>query len=782
MSTIVITEKPSVAQEYIKVLGVHGNRADGYVEGHSDLLGTNVIVTWAVGHLVGISSPKEQNPDWDWKTISNDTSLLPMIPSHFKYKPIDSTAKQFETVKKLYKRTDIDTIYYAGDSGREGIYIQALIRDNIFRSAPSNINEKVVWIDSFTDEEIKRGIREAKPYSEYENMVKSGYARAITDWLIGMNFTTAFTITSRSKIVTGRVVTPTLAMVVKRQKEIDSFVKTDYYGVKAQLDSGEAFWEAVKGSRFFESIDLYNENGFLKEQNAINLINEFNSEKTLKITDVNTQKKTEYAPYLFNQTDLQAYCSKTFHISPADTLASAQRLYEKKYTTYPRTSARVISTAVAKDLQKKGYNVPPKYVDDSKIVDHYAIIPTFEGDPNSLSGIDKQVYDAIYKRFMDTMKPPYEYNAITVTYQHSNGEFFFEKFKNIIQKGWRDNISDSEMIQKPIPSSGNLVNVKAFSIRNMETTPPSAYTTGSLVKEMEKAGKFIDDDELRAQIKSCGIGTDATRAGIVQKLVDTGYITVDKKQKVSPTDVGKKVVEIIEKYDEQLVSPIKTADLETNLSEIVDNQLDYNVFLKNIEEYVASTTKRIVATNSERINTGGTNGPIGKCPKCGADVQNGKFGFYCTAKCGMNIAKVYGKVLTETQVKNLLSGKEISYTVNGKKTTVKPVVTENEYQGKIYYNWATGDNNGATVKSNKVHSCPCCGKDLKAGRFNWSCECGFSFSYEICGHKMTEKDLEDFIANGETKVYSFKSKAGKKFNAKLVLDDTEHKTKFEFDK
>lgn len=781
MSTIFITEKPSVAREYQSVLGVKPkSKTDGYVEGHSDLLNDNVIITWAVGHLIAICQPKEQNEEWGvW-----DKSILPMIPSNFKYKPQESTLKQFNIVKSLYTRKDITAIYYAGDSGREGIYIQALIRNQIFKTAPKNIDEKVVWIDSFTDAEIKRGIKEAKSYSAYETMIKSGYARAITDWLIGMNFTTAFTITSRSKIITGRVVTPTLAMVVKRQKEIDSFVKTDYYGIKAEMDGSEALWEACEKSRFFESPDLYNENGFLKIENAEALKAEFDKDKTLTIINTEQKKNSETAPLFFNQTDLQAYCSKVFKISPSDTLAAAQRLYEGKYTTYPRTSARVISTAVANDLKSKGYNIPKKYINDKQIVDHYAIIPTFDSkaNPAKLQGLDKSIYEAILKRFMDTMKPPYEYYSISITYQHSNKEFFFERFTNIIQKGWKDNIDEKDMVQRPIPEKGKVVNVNSFSLRNLETTPPSAYTTGSLVKEMEKAGKFIDDEELRAQIKSCGLGTDATRAGIIQKLVDTGYITVDKKQKIAATDFGKSVIGITEKYDEQLVSPVKTADLESNLSAIVDSEMEYDDFIKNVEEYVKATTMKIVNSNTERLSNGtnGNNESLGACPHCGGEIKKGKFGYYCTKKCGMLVSKIFGKELTDTQLKNLLNKKNIQFTTkNGKKITVEPEAVPYTYEGKEYFIWKT-QNNTAVKDSGKTHNCPCCNNPLKVTPYGWKCDCGFSFGAEICGHKMTENDLEDLINNGETKSYQFISKAKKKFTAKMVVNAEQHKTEFKF--
>ena len=438
MSIIVITEKPSVAEEYQKVLKLGDSyKGKGYFEDYSPVMKSNVIITWAVGHLIEICKPEEQNDAWSgfWSK-----EKLPMIPKTFKYKPQENTEKQFKIVKSLYTRSDIDCIYYAGDSGREGIYIQALIRNQIFKTAPK-FPEKVVWIDSFTEQAILNGIQTAKPYSHYQSMIDSGYARAIADWLIGMNFTESFTLTSGTLINVDRVLTPTLAMVVHRQEEIDNFVKTDYYGVKADKF---ASWKAVKESHYYDSPLLYNDTGFKKKETADTLANECNLDRHLTVEQTKVQTKTEYAPYLFNLADLQAYCSKHFKISPAKTLEYAQSLYEKKFTTYPRTDCRFLSTAVADDLKARGYLIPKRYIDDSKVTDHYAIIPTLQGNTSVLSGTEKQVYDAIKKRFDDTMKPPFIYDAVSVTYLHKNGERFFESYRIVKQKGFKEDDKETE--------------------------------------------------------------------------------------------------------------------------------------------------------------------------------------------------------------------------------------------------------------------------------------------------------------------------------------------------
>jgi DNA topoisomerase-3 len=697
LSTIFITEKPSVAQEYKKVLKVQQDgRTNGYIEGYSSVMNTNVIITWAVGHLISICSPEEHNEDWkSWKK-----EYLPMIPNPFEYKPQSNTYDQFKVVKSVYTRNDIDCIYYAGDSGREGIYIQALIRNQIFKSAP-RFTEKVVWIDSFTEQAILNGIKNTKPYSEYLPMIDSGYARAIDDWLIGMNLSRAFTITSGgygNAIAVGRVMTPTLAMVVNRQNEIDNFVKTSYYGVKAD---DFASWKAVEGSRFFESDELYNENGFLKKEKAEALCQELDKDSTLTVDNVKVQTKTEYAPYLFNLADLQAYCSRAFKISPAKTLEIAQSLYEKKLTTYPRTDCRFLSTAVQSDLKAKhGYNIPNRYVDDDKIVDHYAIIPTFEGGEADVSGLERDVYLVIRKRIMDTMKPPFIYDAVSVQYIHSNKEKFFESFRIIKQAGFKD-ISDEEqedVKDKPVPVKGQTVMVSSFHTYDMETRPPSAYTTGSLILAMEKAGKLIEDEELREQIKTCGIGTSATRASIIEKLIDTNLITTDKKQKVAPTERGKQIVAIVAKYDEALVSPLKTAEMEQQLQSIAEKNLTREQHSQSVNKYLCDTVANIFAHNTDHIAGAGNGSAVtGKCPKCGGEVAKGKFGWYCKSKCGMNLSKVFGHDLTDNQISKLLEGKEITYTANGKKTAVLPEVVQNDWQGKTYFNWKT--KSGGSAKS-----------------------------------------------------------------------------------
>ena len=605
--TIFTTEKPSVAQEYVKVLQINKEgKTNGYVQGYSPVLGKEVQVTWAVGHLISLASVPEQlagkalsataKKEYHWN-LNN----LPIFPDKYLYLVNYTTKDQYNVIKSLYTAKDVDAIYYAGDSGREGIYIQALIRNQIFGGKTPNFDEKVVWIDSQTEEEILRGIREAKPYSSYKNKIDSGYARAIDDFLIGMNGSEGLTVASKNLIVTGRVMTPTLNMVVERQKEIDNFVPTDYYGINAN-PNGYNFvpkWKAVKGSAMYESDLLYNETGFLKEKDAKEFLEnnlKFNgSPIDLEVDDVKVTEKKETAPLLFSLGELQKFCSKKYHISPDETLNIAQSLYEKKMTTYPRTDARVLSSAVAKDLEQKlGKKVPAKYIDDSAITDHYAIIPTFQNHLNQCNDLEKQIFNDIMLRFKAIFMPAYVYDSIAITLKSGSKEKFFTTEKTEKQLGWKELYQeDKTLVISKIPDKGDVL-PSIMSINPMQTKPPVAYTTGTLIEAMEKAGKFIDDDELKAVIKGTGIGTSATRAGIIKKLADKNYITINgKTQKVAPTETGKAIIPVIAKVDERLVSPEKTADLEQRLADIDNGTIGRDEHTEYMREYINELVDKI---------------------------------------------------------------------------------------------------------------------------------------------------------------------------------------------
>ena len=711
---ILITEKPSVAQEYKKVLDVKAKSGtNGYIEGYSDFLKSDIQITWAVGHLISLGSVDEQKEQKilpkTYKSSPWRMENLPIYPEKWFYKENYATKEQFKVIKSLYTQKDVDCIYYAGDSGREGIYIQALIRNQIFKTNPK-CEEKVVWIDSYTDESIKKGIKEAKPYSEYANMVEAGYQRAKTDWLIGMNFSPAYTLANHYRnnvkvIAVGRVMMPTLDLVVKRQAEIDNFKPTDFYTIKANCE-GEPQWKAVKGSKYFESDKLYNETGFLKEADAKALVDDFNKDMHLTIKDIKVTKKTELAPLLFNLAELQNHCSKTYKISPNKTLEVAQSLYEKKVTTYPRTDARVLSSAVAKEIElKTGKKVPSKYVDDSKITDHYAIIPT--GKKATLTDLEQKVFDDICKRYEAIFMPPYVYNSVSVVYEHQNKEQFFLNGKNDLQMGWKDLYGEKPVKFDVTLKPGDIVDVKSYDIGKSQTKAPTPYTTGTLILAMEKAGKLIEDEELREQIKSCGIGTSATRAAIIEKLNKDGYMDIDKSQKIKPTEVGKQIDKVIATFDDKILSPEKTAEMEQKLSDVANGTMSKADYEKYVHNYIDD----IIGT-------------------LGADVK-----------------------------------KNVSNSVT--QTT-------------------TSDNTSATPsipKPSKTYKCPKCNKaNLKFGRYGWYCDCGFSFKIEQNGITMHESDLEALLTKGQTSVYEFTWKSGKKGKACIVLDKTnQYGTKYQFE-
>lgn len=701
--TIFITEKPSVAQSYREVLQVKKSNTNGYIEGYSPVLKKDVQITWAVGHLVSLGSVEEQKAGkvmsaaemkshkTPWKKEN-----LPVFPAKdWVYKVNYQTKDQYAVIKQLYTGKDVDAIYYAGDSGREGIYIQALIRNQIFGNKKPSCEERVVWIDSFTEEAILKGIREAKPYEAYQPMIDSGYERAISDWLIGMNLTMAFTNTSGGLVTVGRVMTPTLAMVVNRQKEIDEFVPTDYYGINADtgVEKNMPKWKAKENSSFYTEDDLYNESGFLKEEKRNALVDDLSKDMSLFVEKVEKVEKKELAPLLYNLADIQAFGSKVCHIAPAKTLEIVQGLYEKKLVTYPRTDARVLSSAVADEIQQKtGKSVPKKYVNDAKITDHYAIIPTNynRSGRNSLGGLEGTIYQAICDRFDAIFMPAYIYDQVTVKYVHKNGEEFYQSGKVIKQLGYRE-LWKEDREDFIAPKEKETVPVNEFVKNNMQTQAPSSYTTGTLILAMEKAGKLIEDEELREQIKTCGIGTSATRAGIIEKLADKEYITIDKKQKIAPTDAGKSIIPVVAKFDAQLVSPEKTADMEKHLSDVADGSLKRSDYDTIIREYIISSTNHILSENKEKITglaskDNGNSEVFGKCPKCGGEIVKGKFGPYCREKCGIGF-KIYGKLLTDKQIQTLLSGKSIKMKSGKYENTILPEVVANEYQGKTYYNF-----------------------------------------------------------------------------------------------
>ena len=647
---LIITEKPSVAMEFAKVLKITANRKNGYIE--SD----EWIITWCVGHLVTMSYPEV----YDEKLKFWRLDTLPFIPHEWKYEIIPAVQNQFNIVQGLLQREDVEEIYNAGDSGREGEYIQRLV----FMMAKPNPKAQIkrVWIDSQTEEEIQRGIREAKDEKEYDSLADSAYLRAKEDYLIGINFSRLLSIIygkkvakeineEKASISIGRVMTCVLGMVVSREREIRNFVKTKYYKIIGEFgnDDGtfKAEWKVNQNSKMFESTKLYNESGFKKEEDAKEFIKGLAGKKAI-ITELKKSKQKENAPLLFNLAEIQNECTKRFKIKPDETLEIIQNLYEKKLVTYPRTDARVISTAVAKEISKnlnglvKGYKdeetqrllnkmisekystnlVKTKYVNDSKITDHYAIIPTGQGYENydKLPELHKKVYDVIVKRFIAIFYPPAEYSKVNLTVEVEKETFLAsgkvctnlgylevlkpknvnkqstEKAQDVENSSSKTDVSDENNLEvfKNI-KKGQEIETKNYEIKDAETSPPSRYNSGSIILAMENAGKLIEEEELREQIKGAGIGTSATRGEIIKKLERIKYIDINSKtQIVTPTKKGEVIYDVVNYAMPDMLNPKLTASWEKGLDMVAKKEIQSNEFMTKLENYINSKFNKLV--------------------------------------------------------------------------------------------------------------------------------------------------------------------------------------------
>ena len=642
--SLYIAEKPSVAREFAKVLNIKGKSYDGYMES------ADSVVTWCVGHLVTMSYPEVYDPAL--KRWSLDT--LPFIPEEFKYEVIEPVRKQFDTVSRLLNREDVETIYVCTDSGREGEYIYRLV-DQI--AEVTNKVKKRVWIDSQTEEEILRGIREAKDLSEYDNLAASAYLRAKEDYLMGINFSRLLTLkygpsissfmhTRNTVLSVGRVMTCVLGMVVRREREIRAFVKTPFYRVLAKVDVQgreiEAEWRAVEGSVYFGTPALYKENGFKKKEDAEKLIHMMTSVPPLemKIEDISKKKEKKNPPLLFNLAELQNECSRLFKLSPDETLKVVQELYEKKLVTYPRTDARVLSTAVAKEIYKNisGLrNFSPvsdfaqevldmgsykniaksRYVNDKQITDHYAIIPTGQGlgALKSVSRTGFSVYTVIAKRFLSIFYPAAEYQKINLVLSKQT-EKFFAGFKVLLSEGYlkvagkpsekakegEESIKFDQNFMEILKNlkKGMFLPVKEFYIKEGETTPPKRYNSGSMILAMENAGQLIEDEELRAMIKGSGIGTSATRAEILKKLVTINYLALNKKtQIITPTQLGEMVYDVVDSSLRSLLNPELTASWEKGLTYVAEGSITPEEYMQKLDHFVTVRTEAVKRLNNQ---------------------------------------------------------------------------------------------------------------------------------------------------------------------------------------
>ena len=623
---IIITEKPSVAMEFAKVISKNFTRRDGYLESEE------WIISWCVGHLVTMSYPEKYNEQLKYWRIET----LPFIPKDWKYEIIPQVEKQFNIIKSLMTREDIEAIYNAGDSGREGEYIQRLVLMMV--KPDPKIKIKRVWIDSQTEEEIKKGINEAKDSTEYDSLSDSAYLRAKEDYLIGINFSRMLTImygqklaqflkTDKTSISIGRVMTCVLGIVVNKEREIKQFVKTPYYKIQSILKDFQAEWKVSETSRYYESNKLYNETGFKEEKDAKSLILELQGKEAV-IEEIKKTKIKESAPLLFNLAELQNECSKRFKISPDKTLEIAQNLYEKKMITYPRTDARVLSTAISKVISKNLNNLmknykdeeiqtilkemaekkyvknieKTKYVNDKKITDHYAIITTGQGFENysKLTQTEQQILKLITKRLLAIFYPQAEYNKLNITLDIDKEKFATSK-KICIEQGYqkilkiKESENNDENFQKINYKKGEKITVENYEIKNSETTPPTRYNSGSIILTMENAGKLIEDEELREQIKGVGIGTSATRAEIIKKLEKIGYIQINNKtQIITPTKKGEAVFEIVKTSMNDMLNPKLTASWEKGLDLVAKKEIKPEIFMQKLEKYIKEKFNKLV--------------------------------------------------------------------------------------------------------------------------------------------------------------------------------------------
>lgn len=849
--SLIITEKPSVAREFARILGVSG-RNDGYIED------SHYAITWCVGHLVEMVYPEEYDIKYKkWKLED-----LPFLPKDYKYNVIPSVSKQYDIVHKLLHREDIDTVYWAGDAGKEGQTIEENIRR--FGGVREGMKELRVWIDSQTEEEIKRGIAEARPMADYDNLANSGIMRTIEDYAMGINFSRVMSVKygnllndaagtkSYTAIAVGRVMTCVLGMVVIREREIRNFVETPFYRVVGNFFDAEieGEWKAVEGSSYYASPLLYKENGFKEKTHAEKLIEDLtNKTSVVKTVDKGITKKR--APLLFNLAELQAECSKRFKISPDETLQVAQDLYERKLTTYPRTDARVLSSAVAKEISKniRGLRsfepVAPfvqnimehglyknigksSYTDDSKITDHYAIVPTGQvNEYKSLTELQKRVYELIVRRFLSIFYPPAQYQTVKLTIGIEKESFFAgakvlkvpgyleiagrpdtkEKREKEDGDGEENNPKNSAALLKLADSlkEGDTAEVKEFLVKEGKTSPPKRYTSGSMVLAMENAGQLIEEEELREQIKGSGIGTSATRAEIIKKLVRIGYLALNKKTQVlTPEALGEMVYEVVNMTVPALLNPKMTASWEKGLDGITQGTVPMEDYREKLEEFIRKETVSMINENLTSQIAGqirplaGSNAKdmkarvkIGEtCPVCGGEIETTPFGYGCSnynkdgSGCRFAIGSIAGRELNDEEVKQLLSegrtGVLKGFTSKNKKKFSACLVMTKDEEGKPNITFDFSQNEPETIEG---VSCPLCGGAIEIKPFGYGCanykaedEAGCRFAIgKIAGKDLNTAQVKELLTNGRTgTIRGFTSKNKKKFDACLMLGEDEN--------
>ena len=808
---LIICEKPSVSRQFAQALGVHGNN-EGYIENDE------WIITWAVGHLVSLSEPEKYDEKYSKWSLED----LPIIPEKYKYQVIPGVSKQFKIVKQLLNRADVTEIFNAGDSGREGEYIQRLI----FNAAGVEGKKKIlrVWIDSQTDAEIKRGIREAKDESYYNCLSEAGYARAISDWLIGMNFTRGLSkkfsyelnsklgITDYKKMArlnVGRVMTCVLGLVVDRENEIKNFKPVDYYKIEGLIGEIKAHWKAVEGTPHFNSEKLYNTEEFKDKKDADSLVAVLSKDKTLIVESAETKTEKKNAPLLYSLAELQSDCTKIFKISPDKTLEIAQSLYEKKMTTYPRTDARVLSSAVAKEIssnlsglyeqgvQKGNVQVildnqwhkgleKTKYCDDKKITDHYAIIPTGEV-VSGLSELENKIYQLIVKRFLSVFYPAAEYSKTAVVFVHSSGEKFFASEKHLVKNGYLEVAGLPKTEKKEdededaggdltVYKKGEKVDVSSYNISTSTTQPPKRYTSGSMILAMENAGNLIEDEELRAQIKGSGIGTSATRAEVIKKLTDdVHHLNLDKKTQIlTPTNIGYGVYDIVKRTIPRLLSPKMTASWEKGLAKIEKGEITRIAYLEVLNDFVNDTVALIKDAEAKqgeykRVESR----EIGLCPICGSPLLESEKAIYCKNRV-KDKAKGCHFVFSKTLGGKPLAQEHLDRLISGQDTDLITGVPNKAGTGTYDCYIVVAEDGAVSIKYPSEETglkCPKCGKDMEKGKFSYQCSCGMSIYHTISERLITEDEMEQLFSDLMIgPLDGFKSKEGKSYTAYLLFN------------
>ena len=853
--SLIITEKPSVAQEFAKVLGVSGGRRDGYLENQK------YVITWCVGHLVAMVYPESYDIKYKkWKLED-----LPFLPKEYKYDVIKDVSRQYDVVHGMLMREDIDRVYWAGDAGKEGQTIEENIRN--FGGVRDGMEELRVWIDSQTEEEIQRGIREAKPMSAYENLGKSGIMRTIEDYAMGINFSRVMSVKyggllnnaagtrSYTAIAVGRVMTCVLGMVVIREREIRNFKETPFYRVVGNFTDAhvQGEWKAVEGSGYFASPLLYKENGFREKKDALALIDRVQGHSAI-VESMEKNISRKRAPLLFNLAELQAECAKRFKISPDETLQVAQDLYERKLTTYPRTDARVLSTPVAKEIHKnisrlRGYEptsdfveqildrklygniAGTQYTDDAKVTDHYAIIPTGQlTELGKLNALQKSVFDLIVRRFLSVFYPAAEYQNVKMTAVvdvGENKERFYASARVLKTPGYleiagipKKEEEDSDLKEllhlADRLKKGDEISVDGYEVKEGKTSPPKRYTSGSMVLAMENAGQLIEDEELREQIKGSGIGTSATRAEIIKKLVRIHYLNLNKRTQVlTPENLGEMVFEVVSMTVPALLNPKMTASWEKGLDGITRGTVDFWDYRTKLEDFIRTETEKMIGQDlreplAERISNfagkhargAGARRKIGvRCPACGGELVTTPFGYGCAnykndkSGCNFNIGEIAGVQLSEEQVKELIEQGH-TQTIRGfkskagKRFDAKLKVDKDE-NGKVNIAFDFSDIEPEIIPEVK---CPVCGGQMKKTSFGYGCvnfspddenSCRFSIG-KMAEKSFTEAQVRQLLNDGITETMrGFKSKTGKKFDARVALAKDENGKvtglKFDFD-